>query len=69
MKIWIDADAAPQDVKEMVFRAARRLQLEAVLVANSWLTTPPGNPFVSAVRVAGGPDIADGSASRSVGIH
>jgi uncharacterized protein YaiI (UPF0178 family) len=59
MKIWIDADAAPQDVKEMVFRAARRLQLEAVLVANSWLTAPPGNPFVSAVRVAGGPDIAD----------
>src|SRR5450759_701349 len=59
MKIWIDADAAPQDVKEIVFRAARRLQLEAVLVANSWLTPPPGNPFVTAVRVAGGPDIAD----------
>jgi uncharacterized protein len=59
MKIWIDADAAPQEVKEMVFRSALRLQVEAVLVANSWLTAPPGNPFVTAVRVAGGPDIAD----------
>jgi uncharacterized protein YaiI (UPF0178 family) len=58
-RIWIDADAAPRDVKEMVFRAARRLQLEAVLVANQWLTAPPGNPFVRAVRVAGGPDVAD----------
>ena len=59
MKIWIDADAAPQDVKEIVFRAARRLQLDAVLVANSWLTAPPGNPFVTAVQVAGGPDHAE----------
>jgi uncharacterized protein YaiI (UPF0178 family) len=30
-----------------------------VLVANQWLTEPPGNPFVSAVRVGGGPDVAD----------
>ena len=59
MKIWIDADAAPRDVKEIVFRAARRLQLEAVMVANQRLQTPPGNPFVHAVRVEGGPDVAD----------
>lgn len=59
MKIWIDADAAPRDVKEIVFRSARRLEVEAVLVANSWLDAPPNNPFVTAVRVAGGPDIAD----------
>jgi uncharacterized protein YaiI (UPF0178 family) len=59
MKIWIDADAAPREVKEIVFRAVLRLRVEAVLVANSWLTAPPGNTFVSVVRVAGGPDIAD----------
>jgi uncharacterized protein len=59
MKLWIDADAAPRDVKEMVFRAARRLELQTVLVANQRLTPPPGNPFVTAVRVEGGPDVAD----------
>lgn len=51
LKIWIDADAAPRDVKEMVFRAGKRLNLATVLVANQWLQVPPGNPLVSAVRV------------------
>lgn len=59
MKLWIDADAAPRDVKEIVYRAARRLELETLLVANQRLTPPPGNTFVSAVRVEGGPDVAD----------
>jgi uncharacterized protein len=59
MRLWIDADAAPRDVKEIAFRAARRLALETVLVANQRLQVPPGNPFVSAVRVDGGPDEAD----------
>jgi hypothetical protein len=59
LKIWIDADAAPRDVKEIVFRAARRLEIETVLVANQWISTPINNPFVRAVRVAGGPDVAD----------
>jgi len=59
MKLWIDADAAPRDVKEIVYRAARRLEMETVLVANQRLAPPPGNPFVGAVRVEGGPDVAD----------
>lgn len=59
MRIWIDADAAPREVKEIVYRAARRLSVETVLVANQRLQTPPGNTFVSAVRVNGGPDVAD----------
>ncbi|HEV2734877.1 MAG TPA: YaiI/YqxD family protein [Longimicrobiaceae bacterium] len=59
MKLWIDADAAPRDVKEIVFRAAKRLELATVLVANQRLPVPPGNPHVSAVRVEGGPDVAD----------
>jgi uncharacterized protein len=59
LKIWIDADAAPRDVKELVFRAAKRLQVETVLVANQRLQAPPGNPMVTAVRVDGGADVAD----------
>jgi uncharacterized protein YaiI (UPF0178 family) len=59
MRIWIDADAAPREVKEIVFRAAKRLGVETVLVANQRLQTPPGNTFVTAVRVDGGPDVAD----------
>jgi len=42
-----------------VFRAARRLQLATVMVANQRLQTPAGNPYVSAVWVDGGPDVAD----------
>jgi uncharacterized protein YaiI (UPF0178 family) len=57
--MWIDADATPRDVKEVVFRAARRLGIETMLVANRRLQTPPGNPLVTAVRVDGGPDVAD----------
>lgn len=59
MTIWIDADAAPREVKEIVFRAARRLRIEAVLVANKDLALPRGNAFVRAVRVRGGLDVAD----------
>ena len=59
MKLWIDADAAPRDVKEIVYRAARRLEMVTVLVANQRLQVPPGSAFVSAVRVEGGPDEAD----------
>lgn len=57
--LWIDADAAPGDVKDIVARAALRLELTTYLVANQRLQTPANNPFVTAVRVAGGPDVAD----------
>jgi len=59
MMIWIDADAAPRDVKDIVFRAALRLQIATVLVANQRLATPLNNPHVSTVWVQGGPDVAD----------
>lgn len=59
MKIWIDADAAPRDVKDVVARAALRLKLTTLLVANQRLQTPANNPFVTALRVEGGPDKAD----------
>lgn len=59
MKLWIDADAAPREVKEIVFKTARRLQLETVLVANQRLPSTLDHPFVTVVRVAGGLDVAD----------
>lgn len=59
MRLWLDADAAPRDVKDVCLRAAERLKLETVLVANQRLQLPPGHAHVSAVRVDGGPDVAD----------
>ena len=59
MKLWLDADAAPREVKEICFRASDRLELETVLVANQRLQIPAGYAHVSAVRVDGGPDVAD----------
>jgi|SRR5687768_3858902 len=59
MKLWLDADAAPREVKEVCYRASDRLKLETVLVANQRLQLPLGYTHLSAVRVDGGPDIAD----------
>jgi uncharacterized protein len=59
MTLWIDADAAPRDVKEICIRASERLKLATVLVANQRLQLPPGYSHLSAVRVDGGPDVAD----------
>lgn len=58
MKIWIDADACPGAVKEIVLRAAFRLNLEAIFVANKHIALPQ-SPLLSAVQVESGPDIAD----------
>jgi len=63
-KIWVDADAVPRDVKDIVARAAMRLGMETLLVANQRLQTPANNPFVTAVRVEGGPDVADDHIAR-----
>ena len=60
MTLWIDADAAPREVKEICFRASERLKLATILVANQRVQLPPGYPHLSAMRVDGGPDVADG---------
>jgi hypothetical protein len=57
--LWIDADAAPREVKDICIRASHRLALTTILVANQRLQLPPGYPQLSAVRVDGGPDVAD----------
>ena len=59
MKLWLDADATPREVKEICFRASERLSLDTVLVANQRVQLPAGYKHLSAVRVEGGPDVAD----------
>ena len=57
--LWIDADAMPREVRETVFRAATRLELQVILVANQSMRVPAGMPHVSSVVVEGGADVAD----------
>lgn len=59
MKIWIDADASPRDVKELVYRASTRLKLPVVLVANQSIWVPSENRLVTSVTVSEGANIAD----------
>jgi len=58
MKIWIDADACPRVIKEMVYRASERLKVPVCLVANSDLSKAHTH-LVSSIRVKEGFDIAD----------
>jgi uncharacterized protein YaiI (UPF0178 family) len=58
LRIWIDADACPNPIKDVVFRASKRLLIPVTLVANHVLPTPPSR-LVNAVRVAQGFDVAD----------
>jgi uncharacterized protein YaiI (UPF0178 family) len=58
MQVLVDADACPVVVKEMLFRAARRVEVCVTLVANQYLRTPPSR-FIKAVQVPAGFDAAD----------
>ncbi len=58
MTVWVDADACPVAVKQILFRAAERRQVPVVLVANSRLDHPTSR-FIRSVRVAAGLDVAD----------
>jgi uncharacterized protein YaiI (UPF0178 family) len=59
MKLWIDADAAPRDAKELVFRASKRLGIEVTLVANQSIGVPPRNRLIQVVTVRDGANVAD----------
>lgn len=65
-KIWVDADACPNPVKDMLYRAAERKSVNIVLVANQLLKVPI-SPFISAVRVSSGFDEADNYIVSQVG--
>lgn len=58
MKIWIDADACPGVIKEILFRAAERTRTQIMLVANHGMRIPP-SPFIRFTQVAAGLDVAD----------
>jgi uncharacterized protein YaiI (UPF0178 family) len=58
VRIWVDADACPQVIKEILFRAAERAQVLTTLVANTPLRVPP-SPFIKSVRVPPGFNVAD----------
>jgi uncharacterized protein YaiI (UPF0178 family) len=65
MHIWVDADACPAPVKEILFRAAQRLGIPLTLIANQPLRTPP-SPLIRSIQVASGFDKADEHIVRSV---
>ncbi len=58
MHIWVDADACPNAVKDILFKTANRLNINTTLVANQFLKTPPSN-YIKAIQVPSGFDVAD----------
>ncbi|WP_018868349.1 MULTISPECIES: YaiI/YqxD family protein [unclassified Thioalkalivibrio] len=63
MKIWVDADACPAVIKEILFRAANRTQVPLTLVANQPLRTPPSK-WIDSLQVGAGFDVADNEIVR-----
>ena len=57
-RIWVDADACPAPVREILVRAANRAKVHVVFVANQWVKLP-ASPWLRAVQVAQGADVAD----------
>ena len=58
MQIWVDADACPKVIREILYRAAQRCAVRLTLVANQPLPTP-SSPYIRSVQVAAGFDVAD----------
>jgi uncharacterized protein len=58
MQIWVDADGCPGEIKELLYRAAKRRKIKVTLVANQPLRTP-ASPFISSVCVREGMNVAD----------
>ncbi len=58
MRIWVDADACPKVIKEILYRAAIRTKTEMILVANQLLYIPP-SAFIKTIQVSSGFDVAD----------
>jgi hypothetical protein len=58
MRIWVDADACPVVIKDILFRAAERKGIQLILVANRAVSIP-ASPWISSLRVTSGSNIAD----------
>ncbi len=65
MHIWVDADACPKVIKDILFRAATRTKIQLTLVANQTLYVPP-SPFIRSVQVSAGFDVADNEIVKRV---
>jgi len=65
MHIWVDADACPGVIKDILFRAAERAEIPLTLVANKLLYTPPSR-FIRAIQVPAGFDVADNKIAEQV---
>jgi len=65
MHIWVDADACPGVIKEILFRAAERAQISLTLVANKLLRTPPSR-YIRAIQVPAGFDVADAKIAQEM---
>ncbi|MHB8810285.1 MAG: YaiI/YqxD family protein [Desulfobulbaceae bacterium] len=63
MQIWVDGDACPNAVKENLYRAAERVKVPLILVANAALRPPPSK-YISTIRVAAGLNVADSEIAR-----
>ena len=65
MQIWVDADACPNVIKEILFRAAERLRIPLILVANKFLRTPPSS-YIRSIQVGAGFNVADTAIVRKM---
>src|SRR6187431_2174963 len=58
MQIWVDADACPVEIKELLYRTAERLKIKLTLVANQSMRVPPSE-FIETLLVPDGANVAD----------
>jgi uncharacterized protein len=65
MKIWVDADACPVVIKEILFKASQRRQIETTFVANRFLHIPRSK-YIKTLQVSAGPDVADDEIVRQL---
>ncbi len=65
MQIWVDADACPNVIKEILFRVSKRAKLTVTFVANQYIKTP-ASPYLKSLQVPGGFDVADDEIVRQV---
>ena len=67
MKIWVDADACPGPIKELIIRVAGRLKIPTVFVANKFISLPD-SAYLSTIRVGMGPEVVDETIAQAAGV-
>ena len=65
-QIWVDADACPAVIRDILFRVATRAQVPVTFIANQWIRTP-ASPLLRALQVQGGFDAADDAIAERAG--